>query len=253
MTVRQASARFNKLKSITECIQQKDDFYVLYLGASRNVFVSHLIPASTGTTPAVLPDASEVCGTMVEMLPAPSAVFTEDYFSRPKYPIKVLFNIAQFYGFDNVEDAFLAQLSLSNYEKAHKGILNQTRFAYVLGMDPGSTRPVIDKFKNARSILTHRQPGAPGAPAVPAKPDTAEPGSAASHASRLAVQSVSGPIPGLTGFDPATICAGPVPGMQQGPIGSQMIAEGPLRAEKLSGARTFGSPASAFPGAGVGP
>ena len=62
------------------------------------------------------------------MLPAPSAVFTEGYYSRPTYPIKVLFTIAQFYGFAVVEEAFLAQLALSNYEKSHKGIMNQMWF-----------------------------------------------------------------------------------------------------------------------------
>ncbi len=118
---------------------------------------------------------------------------------------------------------------------------------------PGSTRSVIDKFKNAQFKLSHRPPGAPAAPTVPAKTGTADPASTTGHASRLAVHSASGPIPELTGFDPAAFGAGPVPGMRQGLFGSQTIAEGPLRAEKLSSARTFGPHASAFPGAGVGP
>ncbi len=48
---------------------------------------------------------------MAEMIPASSAVFTEDYFSRPTYLIKVMFSTAQFYGFDTVQDDFPAKES----------------------------------------------------------------------------------------------------------------------------------------------
>ncbi len=235
MTKAQTSARFNKLNFMTECIQQEDDFYALYLGAARNVLAAHPIPASTGTTPAVLSDASEVCGTIAEMLPAPSAVFTEDYFSRPSYPITILLNVAQFHVFYNVEDAFLAQLSLFNYEKAHKGIMNQMWFAYVLCFDQDSTRSGIDNFKNTRSALAHTPPGAAVAPEAPVTTGTPRACVRSKPMPpRLAMQSASGPLPGLTGFDPATIGTGLVPGMSWGPFGSLMIAEGPPRRQAVS-------------------
>ena len=204
MTKAQASARYGRLKAKAECIQKEDDFHALYLGTARNVLAAFPVPQSTGTSPVVLPDGAEVCATLAEMLPAPSAVFTDDYFQRPTYPIKVLFSIAEFYGFAEVEDEFMVRLALSDYEKAHKAISNQVWFAYVLGLDPSSARSVIDKFKNARSLVTHRPPGAPfvanSAPSI--GPASAPPPSATHPSVHFAVGPALGPTSLQAGATP---------------------------------------------------
>ncbi len=162
MTKIQASARFNKLKSMTECIQNEDDFYAIYLGVARNLLGSYSVPTSTGTTPAVLPDAFEFSATMAEMLPAPSGVFKADYFSRPTYPIKVLYTIAEFDGFDEVEDAFTSQLALSNYDKAQRGIMNNPSESFFqrYGRQPRDVRKYNPRNRSSyssRRFARHRK------------------------------------------------------------------------------------------------
>eukprot|EP00171_Calliarthron_tuberculosum_P018062 IDg18062t1 len=39
--------------------------------------------------------------------------------------------------------------------------MNQVWFGYILRLEPGSVRSVIDLFKNTRSLITHRLAGAP--------------------------------------------------------------------------------------------
>eukprot|EP00171_Calliarthron_tuberculosum_P009169 IDg9169t1 len=182
---------------MSECVQNEDSFYAQYLGISRSLLAAYPIPSSTGTTPADLPDSLEVKETMKDMLPPSPNVFTEDYFSRPTYPIKILLLISQFYGFSEIDDEFQSQLLLSSNEKKHKCIMNQIWFAHLLGFDSSTTRSVIDKFKNIRSILTHRSAGAPSVSTVTGTAGTAGPAYTATPARELAVQSASGPAPGL--------------------------------------------------------
>eukprot|EP00171_Calliarthron_tuberculosum_P000916 IDg916t1 len=78
MTKAQASTRFKRLKLMSECVQNEDSFYALYLGIARSILAAHQIPSSTGTTPAELPDPLEVKDTMKDMLPPSLTVFADD-------------------------------------------------------------------------------------------------------------------------------------------------------------------------------
>eukprot|EP00171_Calliarthron_tuberculosum_P021456 IDg21456t1 len=99
MSKAEASTRYNRLITLTERVKSEDEFYELYLGVARNVLESFPIASSQATSAAVMPDIEEVSETMSEMLPAPSTVFSDAYFGRLTYAIKVLQKIASFYGF----------------------------------------------------------------------------------------------------------------------------------------------------------
>ncbi len=47
---------------MTECIQQEEDFYALYLGAARNALAAHPIPDLEG----LLPPCRRTLGRFVE-------------------------------------------------------------------------------------------------------------------------------------------------------------------------------------------
>lgn len=78
MTKAQGFQRYARLAKMADCIANEKDVYSQYLGVACNVLSIFSVAQSTGTTPAVMPDPLEVCETMSDMLPAPSAVFTED-------------------------------------------------------------------------------------------------------------------------------------------------------------------------------
>eukprot|EP00171_Calliarthron_tuberculosum_P022446 IDg22446t1 len=89
---------------------------------------------------------------MSEMLPAPSTVFSDDYFGRPTYAIKVLHSIALFYGFGDLSEGYMAHMVLNDLERSNARVMQQVWFARFLGLDPSSARSVIDRFKNARNL-----------------------------------------------------------------------------------------------------
>lgn len=99
-----------------------------------------------------MPDPLEICEAISDMLPGPSSVFTAEYFRGPVFPVKVLFNIADLFGFDGIPDDFMAQVFKRYYELGHNSIMWQARFAFVVGLDPSSTRSIVQKFHQARSL-----------------------------------------------------------------------------------------------------
>ena len=96
-----------------------------------------------------MPGPLEVCKAMSYMLLSPASVFTTDYFSRPVFPLKVLFNIAKLFGFAKIPDDFLAHVFLRDHERGQKNIMSQAWLAFVLGFDLSSSCSVIDKFQHA--------------------------------------------------------------------------------------------------------
>eukprot|EP00171_Calliarthron_tuberculosum_P001635 IDg1635t1 len=103
----EASTRYNRLITLTERVKSEDEFYELYFGVARNVLESFPIASNQETSAAVMPEVEEVSETMPEMLPAPSTVFSDDYFGRPTYAIKVLHAIALFYRFGDPSKGYL--------------------------------------------------------------------------------------------------------------------------------------------------
>eukprot|EP00171_Calliarthron_tuberculosum_P022283 IDg22283t1 len=130
---------------------------------------------------------------MKEMLPPASFVYTDQYYQSPTYPVKVLRAIADFYGFSEVDASFLSKVSLTSYEKEEKVIMNQVWFGSMLKLDPSAVRSVIDKFKNARSFITHRPAGAPMVtePSSVAGPSRAS----AIHRTQVKAEPTPAPVP----------------------------------------------------------
>eukprot|EP00171_Calliarthron_tuberculosum_P023610 IDg23610t1 len=196
LTSAQAFSRFSRIKVMTESIQHEDEFFSCYLNIARSVLAIYDVPHSTGTTPYLLPPSPHVREAMSDMLPALPEIYKDDFYTRPMYPIKALFNVAKFYRFETLDDEFTAALNLSDHEKSDRSIMTQAWFANLAGADADTTRTIIDSFKNKRSILTHRPPSAPvvdtrqvdpqrpplGPGPGPFRRTPLEPGSSMSHA-----------------------------------------------------------------------
>lgn len=63
--------------------------------------------------------ASEI---ITGMLPAHAAIFSEEYFTHPAFPIKFLFRIACFFGFFYIDPEFHDGLVISNSLIMNKGL-----------------------------------------------------------------------------------------------------------------------------------
>ena len=188
----QAFQRYSRPQKMTTCIQEEDYFYSQYLGAARNVL--HLYPVAqiSGTTQAVLPKTIEVCQTLSDMLSAPSYVFTEDYYRRPTFPIKFLYIIAEIYGFYSIPADFMSGVFLRDHELAQKSIMNRVWLAFVLGLDTSSTRSIVEKFKQARALLSRRIGGISTVRAAP------NPGSSSQRTAPDVLEPVLGPVTPLS-------------------------------------------------------
>ena len=97
-------------------------------------------------------DPLQVCEAISDIDSGPSSVFTADYFSRPGFPHKVLFNISALFWFDGIPDDFLAQVCIRGHERGHHGIMSQVWCAFVLICTPALPRSVIDRFHQASSL-----------------------------------------------------------------------------------------------------
>ena len=125
LTKARAFQIFSRFQKMSPCVQDEDEFHRQYLGVARNVLELFPFPQRSGVTAAVMPDRLEVWEAMSDMLPSPASVFTTDYFSRPVFPLKVLFNIAELFGFAKIPNDILAHVFLRDHERGHKNIMSQ--------------------------------------------------------------------------------------------------------------------------------
>lgn len=125
ITKAQAQNRYNRHVVQAGCIRNEVEFFETFFLTALNILEAFYIFSSSGTIASVLLDCNEVCETMAKILPAPSYIYTDDYFKRSTYPFKVLFSISASCWFYETEFSFLSRLSLSPYEKMHKIITNQ--------------------------------------------------------------------------------------------------------------------------------
>eukprot|EP00171_Calliarthron_tuberculosum_P012667 IDg12667t1 len=108
---------------------------------------------------------------MSEMLPAPSMVFSDDYFRRSAFGIKVLHAIALLYGFSDPSEAYLAHIILIDLERLNSRVMQQVWLARFLGLDLSSPRSVVGRFKNARNLssISMQSSGESSKPSTPPK------------------------------------------------------------------------------------
>lgn len=88
--------------------------------------------------------------------------------------------------------------------------MNQIWFTHLLGLDSSAARSVVDKFKNTRSILMHRNAGTLSASTITGTAEAEDSTYSATLALKLAVQSTPGPAPGFSGFQARVLPAASV-------------------------------------------
>lgn len=108
-----------------ECIEKGDEHLSCYIGVARNILSAYAIPSCIGTSPYNFPSPDEVCGTIADMLPAPSAMCTDDFYSGPIFPLKILLNVAQLYGFAKFDHYFNEAQIFTSYQRSQKSITNE--------------------------------------------------------------------------------------------------------------------------------
>eukprot|EP00171_Calliarthron_tuberculosum_P000187 IDg187t1 len=189
LTKAQASARHAKLLKSAGMFQEEDDFFARYLGIVRDILHAYPVANSSAATPAVFSDSMEVYEIESYMLPSASVVYTDDYFSRPTYPLKALCRVAELHGSRDVVPGFMDLFVLSQHELENKGIMNQVWLAYMLGMGPAEARSIIDMFNEARSISVRSIRKPTEDPVIAPQRD---PGSSQTHASPAAARNITG-------------------------------------------------------------
>lgn len=148
-----------KLQSprLTSRQASNDDASSTLLSGAQDPFVS--FPADE-----YLPVPSVSHSMLASLLPTESAVFTQCLFSRPMFPVKILRDVAKHYGFDMIDEQFLALAKILAHERQRKGIMHVLRLAYTLAASRSDARLIVDKFIDARGTFGQRSIGAPVAP-----------------------------------------------------------------------------------------
>lgn len=90
------------------------------------------------------------------MLSDTLSVFSYDYFSRPAYPVNVLFNIVVINGFPKINEDYLDYLVLFESERGHRGITDQVWLRFIMVIDLDEARNVVNKVKDATALAVRR-------------------------------------------------------------------------------------------------
>lgn len=110
-------------------LHDEDEFFKKYMCDGRSVLDASKILQSQADTSYTMPFLKRVCEFFVLIIPPPAQIFTEIYFSRPTYPLKVFSLIAELCGFESTEPVFLSRLELADYDTDDKRIMNHVWFA----------------------------------------------------------------------------------------------------------------------------
>eukprot|EP00171_Calliarthron_tuberculosum_P022862 IDg22862t1 len=154
LTKVEAWQKFSRIQHRCENVISSSESFTRYLSIARSILMQYPVQQSTGASEAPMPDESEVCETMVDLLGPPTSIFTDSFLCAPTYPIRILFDISRLYNFDHIDPAFLIKLDLSEFEQSHKVIINMIWLAYIVEQEPHDTRAMIDRLKQLRLSQT---------------------------------------------------------------------------------------------------
>jgi len=89
---------------------------------------------------------------MQSVLPAPSIIFGDEFFTSSIYPVRVLFDIAGLYQARAIEVERLKSLRLSTEEEKDKMIGPIIWLCSVLDMPTKETRELVAEYKKSRTL-----------------------------------------------------------------------------------------------------
>eukprot|EP00171_Calliarthron_tuberculosum_P008067 IDg8067t1 len=125
--------KYSKLLARTENVAQKDEHFTRFLLVSQTFPNQHKVPHNTRNSGAVLDDPEDVLTTMTDLLDASSKIFTDNFFVSPMYPVRILHEVAELFDCLEIDEDYIADLNLSEYEKNHKSIMTVVWLSYILG------------------------------------------------------------------------------------------------------------------------
>jgi len=103
---------FARLRRRVKATPQLNVYYKSLQVAADAVLDNHLVEESIEDTEIALDDPEEVIETLQSVLPAPSTIFGDDFFTSSVYPVRVLFDIAGLYQARAIEVGWLNSLCL---------------------------------------------------------------------------------------------------------------------------------------------
>eukprot|EP00171_Calliarthron_tuberculosum_P022573 IDg22573t1 len=146
---------YSRLMFLANLCKAQGDYNDTLFGAARCVLKRYPVTSTTCTGLTLLP-GPVVLDHLRQLLLDADGAFTDDYFQKPVYALRVLFDIAVFYDAVQVEHEFISQLQLSTDDGAREDVQRQIWLAHLLGLDINSTRTVVERYTDVRPRSTRR-------------------------------------------------------------------------------------------------
>jgi len=147
---------FSRLRRRTTATPQLNDYYKSLQVVANTTLDLHAVEESAEDTAAELSDADSVIDTLQSVLPAPSAVFGDQFFTSSIYPIRLLYDIAGLYQARFINLDWLNTIGLSEQDEKDKKLGPIIWLCSVLEMTPTETCNLVVEYKKSRTPQKRR-------------------------------------------------------------------------------------------------
>ena len=99
-----------------------------------------------------LPVTSDIGEVLSEILPTPGQSLSATFFSKPVFPVKVLYNLAKLYTFPSVSvpEHLLEETEISPAEKSNMNLNAYLWFLYFLGCPRSDIKQYLARYRRTR-------------------------------------------------------------------------------------------------------
>ena len=122
------------------------DKVAIYLTSSAKSTLKLFPVAAEGTS--IPPEEEDVAMFMRDMLPPPLGIFTDQFFCSPLFPIVLLHDVAEFYGFSKTEDTYIRNMNRMESEKSNEKIISHVWISWFMECTPSTAHSIVNKYKN---------------------------------------------------------------------------------------------------------
>lgn len=127
-------------------------FTLLYAAKSSLQFFS---PAgspegSSQSSMFFTPDPGEIDEYLRDLVPPPWQIFTQNFFTMSLFPVTVLVDVAELYGFGQTPIEYVQALSLSPADKNNKCLVLHVWLSFFLDCGTDLCSSVVQKYKSHR-------------------------------------------------------------------------------------------------------
>lgn len=107
-------------------------------------------PSSSTESTTTEIDPAEVKSHIKDLLPSPSQIFTDEFFTQPLFAFVILHEVATLFGCDEISNEYTHALELSQNEKNNKRFMLHVWLSYFLECNVETCKIILQRFMSTR-------------------------------------------------------------------------------------------------------